>query len=934
VDGFWGFCGAVHPRPCRYVVVLRDPLVRARVAYEAYCRAHVSSNLGASAAPPGGYVAFAQRWSNHYTRLFAHSGSGSSGRSRDAKRSSLNSGDGGSNSIGNSGGNVNNVTFATYQQALRHLRAHGVIVIFAHTSLPLVTPEAADSSLVNHSSGNRTTHSQSQGGVVNTNTAAEDRASVWAQLSEALGDNEGFMQQLALSHDSKGVDVSSSSSSTFDHSVWCGIDVAAITAADAAADASAAATSKALPPQATAAEKHTQALCGVSLAERRAVRRLNRFDLKLVEQLRSDAAAAPSRGESATTTTTSTTTSATKTATASGVAENIVAPLTSITADSSSTGSSTSGIASSTLSDTPSKTASEPKVPATVLPMRLNQPMSEKRRNAPTLLHWWLMYAQGHGSASSANSLSVFLTGCALTIILAGFALALLNALVQRCSARFVRRCNTNCGFGYCCCRRCFGRRMGDKDAQLKNGSNGKENESHSGSGGSATESDTKRRASAAKAAAFFADGAQGSAWMDIREGSSSSSPLMPSFKGRGDGGMAKGNTGDPLKRFLENAKLLGHEAAMRAAGYAEPLDLATATDEDLGGGSFDEPAGDGSMGSHLKLKPAELKRLRRALVKEGFDVSSYAEGGVSVDNDNRSRGGVHSKNMNTYDGSSNRSEFEVSISKNQASNNSRTNGKNGIISAELAYLKDREQFAAGSGWSSENTIEDELPSIVGLSAPWSGDAAWTGSISSRSTHDSSWASKVNEDVANHYGSAATGLRGRSIPRGISSFADHNNSKSNHHQGNTQLNSSFNVGIETADPTSLPLHSVTGDPGLDEWISGSTGTNSSNSNYRRSSAADGAKSIERRGGDVSNAAAFHSTPMFSASGDLASNTSNTRGNLRPFAPASPPSDPAPRRSSPSPSATYSNQAPPESNRHVRWNEEVHVRSIPHRSEDH
>ena len=904
VDGYWGFCGAVHPRPCRYVVVLRDPLVRARVAYEAYCRAHLaSSSPGASAPPPEGYVAFAERLSNHYTHLFAHSGSGSSGRSRDTKRSSMNGGVSGSNSIVNSGGN--NVTFATYQQALRHLRAHGVVVVFAHSSLPLLTSGSKGSAL--HGGGNDTT----KDGVLNVNTAAEDRASVWAQLSKAMGDDQGIMQQPVLSHDSKGIEMFSSSS-TFDKSVWCGVDVAAIAVADSVADASAADAASAPGMSAgispSVAAKHTQGVCGVSLAERRAVRRLNRFDLKLVEQLRSDAA--PGKEEAIATKTTATSTAATATTPVTGAvppAKTLEVPLTATTTDSSSTTPSTPDTTPSADSGIPSSIAFGPKGSATVLPTPLNQAVTKKQRESPTLLHWWLLYARGHGSvhASSANGLSVFLAGGALTVILAGFALALLNALVQRCSARFVRRCNGKCRIGNCCCR-CFGQRISDKDNQNK--SAGKGNDDHGSNGSTATESDIKRRASAAKAAAFFADGAQGSAWVDVKEGNR---PLV------------MGKTDDPLKQFLASAKLLSHEAAMRAAGYAEPLDLATATDEDLGGRSFDDFHNDDAMNSQLKLKPAELKRLRRALVKEGFGVTSgRAEGSIGVDSASRGEGGVRSMNTSSSGGSST---------------------KNSVVSSELAYLKDREQFAAGSGWSSNITTDEDLSSVAGTSTSWSG-GVWSGSSSSSgSGHGTSWAHEGLEDNVDRYGSAGTGLRGRGAPRGVSSFNQNSNSNSN--SGNMHLNPSFGAGFEAIDPTSLSLQTVTGDPSLDKWISGSTshsnnGSNGGNSISHRSGSnsnwhieANDSNTAERRRGSVPVASAFSSTPVSTSSSGMASNMSNTRGNLRPFAPSSPLADSIQHRSPHSAPTNTAYPTQPGNDRHVRWNDDVGVRTIPHRSED-
>lgn len=307
--------------------------------------------------------------------------------------------------------------------------------------------------------------------------------------------------------------------------------------------------------------------------------------------------------------------------------------------------------------------------------------------------------------------------------------------------------------------------------------------------------------------------------------------------------------------------------------------------------------------------------------------------------------------NTSSNGGSSTPNEDRAHISSSsQSGKNSRGAAKSTVVSAELAYLMDREQIAAGSGWSSNITTDEDISSVAGTSTSWSG-GAWSGSSSSSgSGKDSSWAHEGLEDNVDvdRYGSAGTGLRGRGAPRGVSLSFNHNtNGSSNSNSGNIHLNPSFGAGIEAIDPTSLSLQTVTGDPSLDEWISGSTsrsnnGSNggisishrsSSNSNSIWHSAADNSNTTERRRGSVPVASAFSSSPMATLSGVTASNMGITRGNLRPFAPSSPLADSTTHRYPHSASTNTAYPTQPGSDRHVRWNDDVGVRTIPHRSED-
>lgn len=175
LDGFWGYCAAVSSiRSCRYLVVLREPVSRVIADYARYCSSGSGSIDGEERL---GFMDFARRWDNHYTRLFAHSGLKDSPMLREGEQ------------------NRSDVTAATLQRAVRHLQAHGVDVI-----------------VVDHR---------------RKNTAS----SVWPQLSELLKDHGGVLKSPAPQSTASGTAAGDAGGG------WCGVDSELQRSADAAAEA-------------------------------------------------------------------------------------------------------------------------------------------------------------------------------------------------------------------------------------------------------------------------------------------------------------------------------------------------------------------------------------------------------------------------------------------------------------------------------------------------------------------------------------------------------------------------------------------------------------------------------------------------------------------------------------------------------------------------
>jgi hypothetical protein len=309
---------------------------------------------------------------------------------------------------------------------------------------------------------------------------------------------------------------------------------------------------------------------------------------------------------------------------------------------------------------------------------------------------------------------------------------------------------------------------------------------------------------------------------------------------------------------------------------------LAAAHDNDLApwatarssGGDSGEGVASGRV---VGLKVAELKRLRRALLKEGFVApgggGSGRSGGSGGSGAEASTNGTRS--YDSYTSSSGDSTY--------------SNGDGISAPSEPAYCRGRERFAAGGGWGAESAADyawaaaaaEEAASVAGPGNSWGG-----GGSSSNDDDDASWQSygslpATNRDSSNSSSSSSSSSGLRADVRLFGATAD-------------------------AAPATSPLHAVLADPGLDAWIG--------------SSASQGGGAYATGGGSEA--------PSVGAA---------TRSGLRLFAPG-PLLAVQLRRPHAAVSnggqRVYSvDPRLPSTDRRVRWKEEVAVRTIPHRTDD-